>query len=531
VRHLAQTAFATGVVAVSVAGGVWLADVAHGEQRSAARAARAAAIEHVIALARRERALVERHGRSKSHLPGIRRIAAIERSARVALARERSAALGEPSPWPLRRAGAVAALLAAVEGPLLLFGVFRRHRRRLDLRHQERFNALAAQARTDTLTRLGNRRAFEDDLGHAIARRTESGLGFALMAIDLDGLKRINDTNGHPAGDAHIQNVADCIKTVVKDVGSVYRTGGDEFMVILPGRRNWHGQNLAAKIDELTRAQTGGRAVSIGLTESLGHERRHLLINEVDVALYEAKRTRLSAVAFHPGLRRATPDVEDDRPSHEQRALAAALARAVDAKDAGTRSHSETVAQLCAAIGEQLGIDGAELERLRLAGLLHDVGKIGVADAILHKPETLAPDEHSAMAEHVETGHAILLAAELPTEAHWILHHHERVDGAGYPFGLAAGAIPIQSRIIAVADAFEAMTGSRPYREPISVDEALAELYEHADTQFDVRCVDALVEVVRHAATEEELVGITHGGPDPVPLAPRPRELAAALIR
>jgi HD-GYP domain-containing protein (c-di-GMP phosphodiesterase class II) len=298
-------------------------------------------------------------------------------------------------------------------------------------------------------------------------------------------------------------------------------------MVILPGRRNWHGLNLATRIDQVTRARTGGRAVSIGLTESVEMEGRHLLMNQADIALYEAKRTRLSAVAYHSGLRPATDMPTDDLPSHEQRALAAALARAVDAKDAGTRSHSETVAQLCVAIGERLCIEAEGLERLRLAGLLHDVGKIGVADAILQKPDVLAPAEHSAMTEHVEIGHAILLAAELPIEAHWVLHHHERFDGGGYPAGLRGASIPVQSRVIAVADAFEAMTGTRPYRDAIPVEDAICELRAHAGTQFDARCVDALVEVVNDAATEDELVGIAHGGNVAAPLMPRGQQFAA----
>src|SRR5206468_3302531 len=221
-------------------------------------------------------------------------------------------------------------------------------------------------------------------------------------AVDLDGLKRINDTKGHPAGDVHIRTVANCLSTTVADLGTVYRTGGDEFMVIMPGKRCWHGLTLAHKVHQLTRAATGGRAVSIGLTESIGTEGRHLLVHQADVALYEAKRTKLSAVAFHPGLAPATAEGgSSSSPSRDQRALAAALARAVDAKDNGTRSHSETVAQLCVAIGQRLGVAAADLERLRMAGLLHDVGKIGVADAILQKPEALEPEEESAMTEHV----------------------------------------------------------------------------------------------------------------------------------
>ena len=215
--------------------------------------------------------------------------------------------------------------------------------------------------------------------------------------------------------------------------------------------------------------------MSIGLTESLGTEGRQLLVHQADVALYEAKRTKLSAVAFHPGLAPspAATGLTNGGPSHDQRALAAALARAVDAKDSGTRSHSETVAQLCVAIGERLGVAPANLERLRMAGLLHDVGKIGVADAILQKPEALEPDEWKAMVEHVNIGHAILISAELPVEAGWVLHHHERYDGEGYPERLRAGEIPIEARIIAVADAYEAMTGTRPYRDAIERRRAL----------------------------------------------------------
>jgi HD-GYP domain-containing protein (c-di-GMP phosphodiesterase class II) len=158
------------------------------------------------------------------------------------------------------------------------------------------------------------------------------------------------------------------------------------------------------------------------------------------------------------------------------------------------------------AIGQRLHLSPPELDRLRLAGLLHDVGKIGVADSILQKPEPLGPDEQTAMTEHVDIGHAILLAAELPTEAHWILHHHERYDGTGYPESLGGTAIPLQSRIISVADSFEAMTGSRPYRKGMPVEEALNELIANTHTQFDPRCVDALVEVINDSEPWQALL-------------------------
>jgi diguanylate cyclase (GGDEF)-like protein len=401
----------------------------------------------------------------------------------------------------------------------LVLGRLRARPELVDTRVEE----LSLQARTDSLTGLGNHRAFNETISAAIAERTAANTPFVLLAMDLDGLKRINDTSGHLAGDAHIKLVADTIRTVVGDCGTVHRTGGDEFMVVLPGRRNWDGLALARQIEE-TRQAVGRRALSIGITESTGTEGRHLLVGQADLALYEAKRTRLNAVVFNPGLAKPaqTTQSQPSGPVPEQRALAAALAKAVDAKDVGTQSHCETVAELCVAIGERLGVKGAELERLRLAGLLHDVGKIGVADAILQKPFALDAAEREAMTSHVEIGHSIMLAAELPVEAEWVLYHHERYDGAGYPEGKRAGEIPLPARIIAVADAYEAMTSDRPYRPSVDPAEAVAELRRHAGSQFDERCVSALIDVI--AAAGANVV-------EPEPAGAEPRLPALRVLR
>jgi HD-GYP domain-containing protein (c-di-GMP phosphodiesterase class II) len=163
-----------------------------------------------------------------------------------------------------------------------------------------------------------------------------------------------------------------------------------------------------------------------------------------------------------------------------------------------------------------------------MAGLLHDVGKIGVADAILQKPGALQPDEESAMTEHVDIGHSILIAAELPTEAFWVLHHHERYDGTGYPEGRRMGEIPLESRIIAVADAYEAMTGSRPYRESVSVHDALGELQSNIGSQFDDRCVQALIEVVHEGGAETPVAAVpTRLLEPPAGAAPRLRAVGS----
>jgi diguanylate cyclase (GGDEF)-like protein len=357
---------------------------------------------------------------------------------------------------------------------------------------------LVAEARTDSLTRLANRRAFQDDLAAEIERRNRSGSVFSLMAIDLDGLKRINDTHGHPAGDAHLRSIAARLEATVGSLGTVYRTGGDEFMALLPGSRNWHAMELAHKIQGATTSTSGVRAVSIGVTETRGMEHRQELVRQADLALYEAKREKLAVVPYQPAL-----DAVDQTPNAvdpQKKALATALAQAVDRRDSGTGGHSEIVAELATAVGLRRGLSGQPLDRLRVAALLHDVGKIAISDAILHKSIRLDPVEREEMRQHVLVGRDIVAAAGFSEEATWLLHHHERHDGSGYPDGLRGDRIPLESRIIAVADAFEAMTGGRPYREQLTDEQALAELSERSGTQFDPSCVQALAAVVRERA-------------------------------
>jgi HD-GYP domain-containing protein (c-di-GMP phosphodiesterase class II) len=221
-------------------------------------------------------------------------------------------------------------------------------------------------------------------------------------------------------------------------------------------------------------------------------------MRRADLALIQAKRMNRGAMIYTPDLEPILQSPDEAEESRHRATLATALARAVDAKDAYTHSHCETVAELCAMIGHELGLDAAHLSRLRLAGLLHDVGKIGITDSILHKPGPLTAAEYEVMKTHPKLGHDIVVAAERHDEAHWILHHHERIDGAGYPDGLAGERIPLESRIILVADAFEAITADRPYRQHRTVDEAIAELRRAAGTQFDARCVAALERAIGH---------------------------------
>ena len=359
---------------------------------------------------------------------------------------------------------------------------------------------LVSEARTDSLTRLANHRAFHDLLAAEIDRRNNTGSAFSLMAVDLDGLKAVNDTFGHHAGDAHIVRIAQALQSEVGQSGTVFRIGGDEFMILLPNLRNWHAINLAHRIHAATASEAGARALSIGVTESKSTEHRNVLIRQADLALYEAKRARLAVVAYQPGLEPTAADPNAGGLSAHLKALASALARTVDAHDHGTSSHSEIVAELAAGIAAAHGIDGQRLERIRVAALLHDVGKISIPDVIQLKPWALATSELEVMREHVSVGRDLLVAAGFAEEATWVFHHHEHYDGNGYPQKLSGEAIPLESRIIAVADAFEAMIGERSYRPMLTREQALAELTALSGTQFDASCVRAVVEIVAEPA-------------------------------
>jgi putative nucleotidyltransferase with HDIG domain len=246
--------------------------------------------------------------------------------------------------------------------------------------------------------------------------------------------------------------------------------------------------------------------VTAGIAEAVEPREKDELIREADLALITAKRIN-QQVAIYSEDMNITVDREIAEDEHHTRTLANALALAVDAKDSYTRSHCQTVSQLCVVIATELGLHREQLIRLRLAGLLHDVGKIGVPDSVLQKPDALSDDEFEQMKAHAELGAAILEAADMRVEADWVRHHHERIDGTGYPDGLAGGEIPMESRIILVADAFEAMTSDRAYRLAPGQSYAIDELRRFSGTQFDGDVVDALIRRLDHTA------GATHAFP------------------
>src|SRR3954469_18180611 len=378
-----------------------------------------------------------------------------------------------------------------------------RFRRRLDAARAAELERLSEIAISDPLTGLRNHRAFHEDLARELQRVSRSETPLALVMIDLDDLKTVNDELGHQAGDERLQALAEAIRATHRAGDCAYRIGGDEFAIMLPATRAYGAMEFVQRLR--TATQSGDHGVSFtvtaGISEALELRAKDELVREADLALIGAKRIHQEVAIYGPDMEPGSrPGEAEDE--HHSRTLASALARAVDAKDSYTRSHCQTVSQLCAAIGAELGFHSDRLARMRLAGLLHDVGKIGVPDAILNKPSGLTDAEYEVMKRHSLLGFDIVQAADMPLEAAWVRHHHERFDGGGYPDGLAGDEIPLESRIILVADAFEAMTSDRPYRKAPGQEFALAELGRHAGAQFDPAVVDALCRVLDRVGAE-----------------------------
>jgi diguanylate cyclase (GGDEF)-like protein len=387
----------------------------------------------------------------------------------------------------LRRSALAIVLLSLLVSATAVMAI--RLRRRLDDARRLELERLRNAAFTDSLTGAQNHRAFHEDLGTLVAGASPDE-PICLLMLDLDGLKHVNDRYGHQAGDDRIRLLSSAAESIIAEPDQLYRLGGDEFALIL---RNCAGEDalaLAKRIDEAFKEAAPSAEVSFsgGIAVCEGGITKDELARRADLALLEAKRLKQPALVYTPAFEFAVLDEPPDL--RQAQVLANALARAVDTKDAYTHSHCETVAELCALMAVELGFAAEHVFKIRLAGLLHDVGKIGVPDAILQKPGRLTDAEFSLMKAHPSLGAHILAAAELHEEAAWVLGHHERPDGRGYP--QAGTTAPLEARIISVADAFEAIVSERPYREARSASEALAELARCSDTQFDRRCVEAL---------------------------------------
>jgi diguanylate cyclase (GGDEF)-like protein/putative nucleotidyltransferase with HDIG domain len=380
---------------------------------------------------------------------------------------------------------------------LMLFLVFRAAQTRIARQQSQ----LVEASRRDALTGLLNHGAVVAELATAIERSTVGEpLGVALL--DVDNFKLLNDTHGHDAGDEVLRRVAALVAEAGRQDLSVGRYGPDEFLLFWPQADADAAQQslaeLRRRLDEVSLVF--GESESLPITASAGiacypqdADSVTELLADVTIALQEAKASGGNAV------RRAQR--AEDRPVSGSFDVLQGLVIAVDTKDRYTKRHSEDVARYAVFLARRLGLDEEMIGTIRLSGLLHDVGKIGIPDTLLRKPSKLTAQEFDIFKQHVVLGDAIVRdLPNLELVRAGIRHHHERWDGRGYVDGLEGEGIPLVARIMAVADAFSAMTTTRPYRKALPIEEALKRLGDAAGTQLQEELVAAFISGIETAA-------------------------------
>ncbi len=373
------------------------------------------------------------------------------------------------------------------------------------------YNHATIRANTDGLTELYNHRHFYERLDQEIARGSRFGAIFSIIMLDIDLFKTYNDIYGHVAGDQVLRKIGSHIKSSIRNLDMPFRYGGEEFAVILPEARLDDAYKVAERIRRTIESKMGSQAMSV--TASLGVASwpsdgvlREEIIANADAALYRAKQTGRNRTCLASDVTKA--EVSQVGAALEARrgalSIIYALAATIDAKDHYTYGHSKKVSNHAVALAEVLGLPKDRIYTIQAAALLHDIGKIGVPDSILNKEGTLTKKEWEPVRAHPELGveilrHVVDLINCLPA----ILHHHEHYDGKGYPSGLAGENIPLEARILSIADAYDAITSMRPYHEQLSSQQALDELKHHAGTQFDPGLVDAFYKILEPTLAKE----------------------------
>jgi diguanylate cyclase (GGDEF)-like protein/putative nucleotidyltransferase with HDIG domain len=353
------------------------------------------------------------------------------------------------------------------------------------------------QAIRDPLTGLLNRRFLYEAFATELERSERYGSSGSIVLLDVDDFKQVNDTLGHTAGDGVLCEIGRIALVTIRAADSFARVGGEEFALLLPETSQLEALIVAERVRRAVAAASilPDRTITVSAGIATWPEDASVLEEleaKADAALYWAKRNgkNLCAVATEVVVPEAG-DARDGMLAHLH-----ALVATIDSQHLNTRDHSQNVAAYAAALGEHLGLSRERIILLRRAALFHDIGKVAVRGEVLNKPSELTDAEFEEIKVHAVVGGAMLKHSGFEVEASWVRSHHERLDGSGYPDGLEGAQIPLEARIIHVADSFEAMTSDRPYHAGIPVADAVEELRRCAGTQFDARLIEALVELL-----------------------------------
>lgn len=329
----------------------------------------------------------------------------------------------------------------------------------------------------DSLTGLYNRRYFEEELKRL---DTEESLPISIIMGDANGLKIINDAFGHSEGDKLLKQVAKAIKSSCKVDDIAARWGGDEFVILLPKTKR---EDTEAVVKRIKNICSDMHVDSLNVSIALGWDTKENKDQDISKVLKSAEDYMYKNKVFESNSIRGN--------------IINTIFNTIHEKNQGVEDHSKRVSQLCQKIGMAMELPEAEINELKVGGLLHDIGKVAIDESILKKPTQLTEQEWNEIKRHSDIGYRIIKSSpEMSDIAQYVLSHHERYDGTGYPRGLKQEKIPLLARIITVADSYDAMTNERPYKEILTKDMAVEELIKGKCTQFDPDLVDVFIEKV-----------------------------------
>jgi diguanylate cyclase (GGDEF)-like protein len=356
---------------------------------------------------------------------------------------------------------------------------------------------LSDATRNDALTSLLNRRALEEQLAMEVERATRSGSPLTVMVGDIDSFRTLNERLGHDAGDGALRLVARDLQKWKRRIDVAARIGGEEFALLLPDTDERGAFIVAERLRRAAHRTFSDEPARLTISFGIASFPEHAA--EAGTLVHMASRAVLAAkdmgsdrtVVYSPELEKML--YTGEARCQLQLASVIGLAEALDIRDNGTTEHCHAVGRYSEMTAKELGLSPDHVERVRLAGVIHDVGKIGITECMFTKAGPLEDEEWAELRTHPLVAARLLSGPEFDDLRSWVEAHHERPDGTGYPLGLKGDAIPLEARILAVADAYEAMTADRVYRPPLGEEAARAELALGSGTQFDPGIVEAFL--------------------------------------